>query len=233
MKLFALMLPLLVMTALPAQAGDAPPMSEYDHVPQGILLDAAQRTRAPVDEAAAPVPSVDPQVPVHSVEGLAPAKPDTVIAPRLQTLDQIKAAYAAGRHKEAVTPLELLVAQNDAEAMLLLGIMLENGEGIPADPARAATLLQQAAETDLPLAQHRLAILYYQGKGVAKDDVRAMMWLHVAAAKYPPGPERDRALADRRNLGAALTRRDRDTAQLLAREWLEKRGEAHLLQPQE
>lgn len=227
MKRFSLALLVFLMTAGAAVAGDAPPVSEYDTVPRGMLLRPDQRSVAPV-ETAVDAPAIDPQVPTHSLTDITG---DTAapVAAALQSMAQIEAAYAAGRYAEVAGPLEMLVAQGDPNAMLMLGVMLETGQGMPANPTRAAALMTRAAESNIAVAQHRLAIMYYQGKGLAKDDVRAMMWLHIAIAKYPPGAARDRAVSDRSNLDAEMPRRDRETALFMAREWLQKRGELHLL----
>lgn len=227
-----LMALLFLLMTLPAEAGEGnpPPVSEYDRVPAGILLGPQQRETPAAATDTATDQGVDPQVLTHSVTDLtAPVTTADHEAPKIQTLNQVEAAYAAGRYTEVITPLEMLVAQNDTRAALMLGVMLDTGQGVEANPERAATLMTQAAEGGIALAQHRLAIMHYQGRGVAKDPMRAMMWLHIAIAKYPPGAERDRAMADRSNLDAALSRRDRETSLFMAREWLSKRDEAHLL----
>ena len=215
-----------------ALAADAPPISEYDNVPVGILLTPEQRAalqaKTPVATDTSSGPAIDPQVPTHSVDKLT-GDTNAPLTPTIQGIDQIEKAYAEGRYAEILTPLEELVAQGDMAATLMLGVMLETGQGGVENLPRAAALMTRAAEGGLAVAQHRLAIMHYQGRGVAQDDVRAMMWLHIAVAKYPPGAQRDRASSDRANLDANLTRRDRDTALFMAKEWLTKRGEAHLL----
>lgn len=226
---------LLTMTA-PAQAGDMPPpVSEYDNVPPGLLLTPAQRlemtapaTATPAQQGSDTADTLDPQVLTHSLKVLED-KPVQTGENKIIGMPQIEQAYAKGQYTDIIHPLEENVAQNDPQAALLLGIMFDAGQGVAANPQRATELFARAAEANLSPAQHRLALQYFQGRGVAKDNLRAMMWLHIATATFKDGPQKDRAVLDRNNLDAALSRRDRETAVFMAREWLTKKGIAHLL----
>ena len=232
---------------LAAQEAPPPPTSEYDTVPPGLLLTPAQR----IDHAAnvvpaAPVknnateglmapdemgaPTVDPQTPMHSLSVLEQKPVATDDTPTIIAMPQIEQAYAKGEYQSIIRPLEMLVTQKDAHAALLLGIMMEEGKGVPANPQRAAELYARAADAGMPQAQHRLALQYYQGKGVAKDSLQAMMWLHIASSTYKDGAQKQRAVGDRNNLQATLSRRDRETAMFMAREWMTKKGILHLLE---
>ncbi len=228
----------LLLLATAAHAGDgAPPLSEYDNVPPGLLLTPAQRLESETPQQAdtqQPAPDttgIDPQVLTHSLKVLED-KPAQNSEAKIIGMPQIEQAYAQGKYADIIRPLEENVAQNDAQAALLLGIMYDSGQGVSANPQRATELFARAAEANVSQAQHRLALQYYQGRGVAKDSLRAMMWLHIAAATFKDGPQKNRAIADRNNLDAALSRRDRETAVFMAREWLTKKGIAHLLDAQ-
>lgn len=229
---------MVLMVTTTAHAGDVvPPVNEYDTVPSGLLLTPAQRlemkAQHQADTVATPsdTQAIDPQVLTHSLKVLE-KKPDQISAPNIIGMPQIEAAYAQGKYAEIILPLEENVARHDAQAALLLGIMFDSGQGVTANPTRASELYAKAAEANLSQAQHRLALQYYQGRGVSKDSLRAMMWLHIATATYKNGPQKDRAITDRNNLDAALSRRDRETATFMAREWLTKKGIAHLLDAQ-
>lgn len=238
---------LLAPLSLAAQEAPPPATSEYDNVPPGLLLTPAQRIdhaanvvpAAPVknnetaglvapDEMAAP--TVDPQMPMHSLSVLEQKPVATDDTPTIIAMPQIEQAYAKGEYQSIIRPLEMLVMQKDAHAALLLGIMMEEGKGVAANPQRAAELYARAADAGMPQAQHRLALQYYQGKGVAKDSLQAMMWLHIASSTYKDGPQKQRAIADRNNLQATLSRRDRETAMFMAREWMTRKGILHLLE---
>lgn len=228
----------LILITSPVYAGDTPPpLSEYNNVPPGLLLTPAQRlerasppaeTQHAEQPQTEPAASVDPQVITHSIKVLED-KPAENSEVKIIGMPQIEHAYAQGKYADIIQPLEHNVAQNDPQAALLLGIMFDGGQGVTANPQRAAELFARAAEANVPQAQHRLALQYYQGRGVAKDTLRAMMWLHIAAATFKDGPQKERVIGDRNNLEAALSRRDRETAVFMAREWLTKKGIAHLL----
>ena len=53
-------------------------------------------------------------------------------------------------------------------------------EGITIDHARAAALFRQAADQQLPEAEARMAVLYFFGNGVAKDETKAREWANKA-----------------------------------------------------
>ena len=49
------------------------------------------------------------------------------------------------------------------------------------DYAQAAHWFQKAGEQDHAAAQYNLGFLYYEGKGVEKDDLQAFMWIDRSA----------------------------------------------------
>jgi TPR repeat protein len=50
--------------------------------------------------------------------------------------------------------------------------MHSQGLGVPRDPRRAAELWKRAAENDYSLAQYNLALAYFRGEGVARNELR-------------------------------------------------------------
>lgn len=69
-----------------------------------------------------------------------------------------------------------------ATAYTLLGTLDEK-----ANPAQAATYYQQAAERGEPIAMYNLALLYRDGRGVAKNDYNFSQWLQQSAERqYQP-----------------------------------------------
>ena len=115
--------------------------------------------------------------------------------------------------------LECQARNGDAEAQFDLAVRLETGDGIAADPARAARLYRQAGsfrpgtqyiwvpgvsgqpgyvmpvvsgpdQAGLAKAQFHLAMMYLDGRGVAVDRRRASALLGEAAkAGYAPAAE--------------------------------------------
>jgi len=184
-----------------AQAADD---DEFKAVPKGILLPAKVEKNAN-----------------------APVGGGTVM--EAMTLEDIMNAYRQGKYDLAVKYFTPLAKNGHHQAEEMLGIMLRKGTGIEKDPEQAVQWLTRAADAGRPLAAHHLAICYYSGAGVVPDKTKALMWIYIALAHYTNGAEKDRALKDRDNIYAELTRRDRARAEELARSWLEKRNESGLL----
>jgi len=197
-------------------------------------------TGAPVPPANGQTPSVPPQLPT-TPDTLATGTP-AATPPATGTGDQngenythklnydaIIDLYRQGKYDEIVATLQSLAAAGHQGAEELLGIMYRQGQGVPKDPAKALDLLTKAALANRPLAQHHLGIVYFLGEGVTKDPITSLMWLDIAVLHYPDGPEKERAKQDRDNVYAQMSRRDRDYAQHLVRDWLNERGEGHLL----
>ena len=93
-------------------------------------------------------------------------------------------------------------ARGDAVAMAM---QYENGLSVPRDYRRALTLYCDAARRGDPRAFYGLGWMYLNGRGVARDDAIAVMWLHKAADRVfrrrqiccncfpevPPAPAQD------------------------------------------
>jgi soluble lytic murein transglycosylase-like protein len=78
-----------------------------------------------------------------------------------------------------------------------LAIRYENGLSIPRDYRRALTLYCEAARRGDPRAYYGLGWMYLNGRGVARNDATAVMWLRKAA---------DRNIAQAANLLQLLSR---------------------------
>ena len=77
--------------------------------------------------------------------------------------------------------------QGHAQAQFNLGVMYDNGEGVPEDDAEAVKWFRMAAEQGYALAQYNLGVMYATGEGVPEDYVRAYAWFNLAAAQgYEP-----------------------------------------------
>ena len=55
------------------------------------------------------------------------------------------------------------------------------GQGVRQDYAISANWFQKAGEQDHAAAQYNLGFLYYEGKGVEKDNLQAFMWIDRSA----------------------------------------------------
>jgi Transglycosylase SLT domain/Sel1 repeat len=68
-----------------------------------------------------------------------------------------------------------------APSLVALALAYEHGEGVLADPLRAATLYCEAARRGDAEAQYSLGWMYANGRGVARDDAVAASLLALAA----------------------------------------------------
>ncbi len=92
------------------------------------------------------------------------------------------AGDAAGALKEARLGTEL----GSPMAMVLLGVMHADGNGVTRDYGAALKLFRDAAKKDHPLASFNLAVMLANGWGTAPDDADAIAQFHRAAAGYDP-----------------------------------------------
>jgi hypothetical protein len=145
------------------------------------------------------------------------------------TYENLMKLYQHGKYNEVAKDLEPLAKGGHKGAEELMGIMYRLGQGVQKDPKKAYEYLASAANANRPLAQYHLGTMYYSGEGVQADAIMALMWLQIAIVHYSEGAERDAVLQSRDNMYTHLTRREKDRALQMAREWLTKKGEAHLL----
>jgi hypothetical protein len=72
--------------------------------------------------------------------------------------------------------------QGDADALNNLGVMYDNGRGVPQDHAEAVKWYRKAAEQGFVSALNNLGVMYDLGKGVPQDHAEAYIWYSLAAA---------------------------------------------------
>jgi TPR repeat protein len=98
-------------------------------------------------------------------------------------LDDGVAAYERGDYATALQEWRLLAEQGDAKAQHNLGVMYENGSGVPQNYVEAVKWLRMAAEQGDADAQVNLGTVYGTGRGVPINDVRAYMWYSLTKAQ--------------------------------------------------
>jgi uncharacterized protein len=91
------------------------------------------------------------------------------------------AAYGAGDYATAATLWRQLADQGDATAQYRIGIMYNNGEGVPQNYTEAARWFRLAAEQGDAKAQFLLGFLFAAGNGVSLNDAEAARWFRRAA----------------------------------------------------
>lgn len=72
-------------------------------------------------------------------------------------------AYNAGDYQAALTEWRPLADQGHSSAQLNLGVMYDNGEGVPQDDSEAAKWFRLAADQGDADAQYNLGIMYDNG----------------------------------------------------------------------
>jgi TPR repeat protein len=92
-----------------------------------------------------------------------------------------RATYAAGRTDESLAFYRKAADENDARAMVSLGLMLETGDHAPRDPKAAYALYEKAAERGSADGALDLAVALIKGKGIEVDIPRAIALLQKAS----------------------------------------------------
>lgn len=98
-------------------------------------------------------------------------------------------AYPAdktGDHQAAVDILESCVAKGNVWSMIWLAMLYENGQGVPKDIEKSASLMRQAAALHdeagyATLARYHWGVALFEGRGTAKDEAEGIKWLRMAA----------------------------------------------------
>ena len=91
------------------------------------------------------------------------------------------AAANAGDYAKALKEWGPLAEAGDRKAQYSLGVIYNNGDGIPQDYGQAAKWWKLAAEQGSAAAQYQLGILYLNGNGVLQDYKQTVKWWGLAA----------------------------------------------------
>lgn len=99
-----------------------------------------------------------------------------------------------------------------------LGIMYQNGEGVPQNYSKAVKWFRKSAEKGDAAAQLSLARIYDKGHGVQQNDILAFMWSNLAA-----GGGLERAKTQRDIIRQGMSKEQITEAERLSKEWLKTR----------
>lgn len=126
-------------------------------------------------------------------------------------------AYWRDDYEEALQNFRPLAGQGHAGAQNSLGLMYDQGQGVPQNYGEAVKWFTKAAEQEVANAQFSLGFMYGQGKGVAQSFIQAHKWFNIAAAHghKKAGEVRDATARE-------MTSDQVAEAQQLAREWMER-----------
>jgi uncharacterized protein len=97
--------------------------------------------------------------------------------------DRARSAHESGDYAAEVAIVRPLAEQGSAYAQFNLGVLYDNGQGVPQNDALAMQWYQKAAEQGLSQAQVNLAIMYREGQGLPPDPVRAYFWFALAESQ--------------------------------------------------
>ncbi len=73
--------------------------------------------------------------------------------------------------------------KGDIQCMFDVGLMYDEGKGVPRDYKEAIKWYIKAAEYGHATAQSNLGEMYFTERGVPKDYVQSYKWLNIAASK--------------------------------------------------
>jgi len=103
-------------------------------------------------------------------------------APARADFEAGQKAYTDKDWVEAISQLRPLVESGDARAMMLLGNMYNDGDGVIVNPVEAMKLYKNAAALGSTKAMVAIAAMYQRGAGGPPDINRAVAWFQRAAS---------------------------------------------------
>lgn len=110
--------------------------------------------------------------------------------------DRARTAHERGDYATELAIVRPLAEQGFAFAQFNLGVLYDNGHGVPMDDQKAIEWYRKAAEQGLPQAQINLGIMYEEGEGGAADPVQAYFWYAMADSQGDSqGPQAKREIA--------------------------------------
>src|SRR6185295_6948428 len=137
------------------------------------------------------------------------------------SFETVNAVFQKGDYPAALKLAQPMADDGDAVAQFYLGVMYNEGRGVPQDYAEAAKWYKLAAEQGDALAQYNLGLSYARGEGVTPDPVLAHMWLNLASSRFPAGDSRNRTAAqkNRDTVASEMSPDQLVEAQRRARDW--------------
>ncbi|MGH8595479.1 MAG: tetratricopeptide repeat protein, partial [Gammaproteobacteria bacterium] len=96
------------------------------------------------------------------------------------------AAYKAANYPLALAIFNEHATRGDPRAQFALGLMIDNGEGVAADPKTALEWFTKSADQGYAKAQYQLGLMTLKGRGVVRDDTVAREWFAQAAEAGDP-----------------------------------------------
>jgi TPR repeat protein len=90
-------------------------------------------------------------------------------------------AVYPGDYERAAGFIRKAAERGYARAQTGMGLVYENGLGVPLNYAEALKWFRRAASQNYPVAQNELGVMYAKGRGVSRDLTEAARWCRLAA----------------------------------------------------
>ena len=90
-------------------------------------------------------------------------------------------SYKAGEYNTAHKLLSPLAVNGNALAQLVLGVMCQEGQGVPQDYKEAVKWLELSANEGNASAQNLLGQIFEKGLGFSQDYLEAFKWYQLSA----------------------------------------------------
>ena len=87
--------------------------------------------------------------------------------------------FSGGVSGQSFEETKRLAEQGYARAQYDLGVMYDEGDGVPENDVEAVRWFRLAAEQGNALAQYNLGLMYANGRGVPQTNLRAYVWFSV------------------------------------------------------
>ena len=126
-------------------------------------------------------------------------------------------AARSGNYASALREFRVLAEQGHASAQYNLGLMYDNGRGVPQDYKESMKWYSKSVEQGHVEAQYNLGVMYGNGNGVRQDNVYAHMWFDIVASNGDENGAMNRDIVAKR-----MTKEQLAEAQKLARECVRK-----------
>ena len=110
-------------------------------------------------------------------------------------------AYNNGDYATALKEWKPLAEEGDVDAQYHLGVLYDNGDGVPQDYKEAVRWYKLAAEQGVAEAQFNLGNMYYDGQGVSVDYKEAVRWYTLAAEQGDVDAQYNLDFIHRKGLG--------------------------------
>lgn len=94
--------------------------------------------------------------------------------------DRAKTAHERGDYAAELAIVRPLAERGFAFAQFNLGVLYDQGQGVPLDDHQAILWYRKAAEQGLSQAQINLGLMYQEGEGVPRDYAQAYFWYALA-----------------------------------------------------